>query len=48
MRYYRDHNGNIAKYMRTSNRFIVMTSCRTYFFNTEFEAVRFLASHCYY
>lgn len=48
MRYYRDNNGNIAKYMRTSNRFIVMTSCRTYFFNTEVEAVRFLSSHCYY
>lgn len=47
MRYYRDHKGNIAKYMRTSNRFIVMTSCRTYFFNTEASAKRFLTDHNY-
>ena len=47
MRYYKDNAGHIAKFMRTSNRYVVMTTYRTLFFTSECDAMRFLVTNNY-
>ena len=47
IRYYKSHDGNIAKLMRTNSAYIVMTAYKTMFFTSEASAKRFLTDHNY-